>query len=149
MTAVEWLEVQIKEQQKSYIDLAKKDKSFKKSVDAILTATTLLLMKCNKAKEIEKEQYSIEFELKQSLMEIELRHTKTLLKSCEETLADRDKEIQRIYSEKESLLVLKAPKILEMLSEMVENYKIGNEDNFIMSNLIDKSEQLIKEVTEL
>lgn len=140
MTAVEWLEVQIKEQQKSYIDLAKKDKSFKKSVDAILTATTLLLMKCNKAKEIEKEQ---------CLIEIELRHTKTLLKSCEEALADRDKEIQRIYSEKESLLVLKAPKMLEMLSEMVENYKIGNEDNFIMSNLIDKSEQLIKEVTEL
>lgn len=55
-TAVEWLEVQIKEQQKNYIDLAKKNKSLKKNVDAILTATTLLLMKCEQAKEMEKQQ---------------------------------------------------------------------------------------------
>ena len=48
-----------------------------------------------------------------------------------------------------ALLISKAPEMLEMLSEIVENYKIGNEDNFIMSNLIDKSEQLIKEATEL
>lgn len=83
-----------------------------------------------------------------SLMEIELNHTKTLLKSCEEALADRDKS-SKIYNEKESLLVSKAPEMLEMLNEIVESYKSGNEDNFIMSNLIDKSEQLIKEVTEL
>lgn len=56
VTAVEWLEEEINQQQKSYIDLAKKDKSLKKGVDAILTATTLLKMKCKKAKEIEKQQ---------------------------------------------------------------------------------------------
>ena len=55
-TAVEWLEEEINQQQKSYIDLAKKDKSLKKGVDAILTATTLLKMKCKKAKEMEKQQ---------------------------------------------------------------------------------------------
>ena len=55
-TAVEWLIKVIDEQQKSYIDLAKKDKSLKKGVDAILTATTLLKMKCNQAKEMEKQQ---------------------------------------------------------------------------------------------
>jgi len=55
-TAVEWLVKVIDEQQKSYIDLSKKDKSLKKGVDAILTATTLLKMKCNQAKEMEKQQ---------------------------------------------------------------------------------------------
>jgi hypothetical protein len=39
--------------------------------------------------------------------------------------------------------------MLEMLNSIVENYKSGNEDNFIMSNLIDKSENLIKEATEI
>jgi hypothetical protein len=55
-TAVEWIIEEINQQQKSYIDLAKKDKSLKKGVDAILTATTLLKMKCEQAKEIEKQQ---------------------------------------------------------------------------------------------
>jgi hypothetical protein len=55
-TAVEWLENEIICQQKIYIDLAKKNKSLKKQVDAILTATTLLKMKCEQAKEMEKEQ---------------------------------------------------------------------------------------------
>ena len=39
--------------------------------------------------------------------------------------------------------------MLEMLNSIVENYKSGNEDNFIMSNLIDKSENLIKEATQI
>ena len=55
-SAVEWIIEEINQQQKRYIDLAKKDKSFKKGVDAILTATTLLKMKCNQAKEMEKQQ---------------------------------------------------------------------------------------------
>jgi septal ring factor EnvC (AmiA/AmiB activator) len=55
-TAVEWLEEEINQQQKRYVELAKKDKSLKKGVDAILTATTLLKMKCEKAKEMEKQQ---------------------------------------------------------------------------------------------
>ncbi len=55
-TAVEWIIEEINQQQKRYIDLAKKDKSFKKEVDAILTATTLLKMKCDQAKEMEKQQ---------------------------------------------------------------------------------------------
>lgn len=54
-----------------------------------------------------------------------------------------------VHDDYDALLISKAPEMLEMLSEIVENYKIGNEDNFIMSNLIDKSEQLIKEATEL
>jgi hypothetical protein len=56
VTAVEWLEQEIDKQQKSYIDLAKKDKSLKIGVDAILTATTLLKLKCNQAKEMESEK---------------------------------------------------------------------------------------------
>ena len=55
-TAVEWIIEEINQQQKKYIDLAKKDKSLKKGVDSILTATTLLKMKCERAKEIEKQQ---------------------------------------------------------------------------------------------
>jgi len=35
------------------------------------------------------------------LMEIELRHTKTLLASCEKALEDRDKQAERGYSEEE------------------------------------------------
>lgn len=35
------------------------------------------------------------------LMEIELRHTKTLLASCEKALEERDKQQKRSYSEKE------------------------------------------------
>jgi RNA-binding protein YhbY len=55
-TVVEWLEEQIICQQNIYIDMAKKNKSLKKQVDAILTATTLLKMKCKQAKEMEKQQ---------------------------------------------------------------------------------------------
>lgn len=49
-TAVEWLIEEIDEMQKIYIDLNKKGKSLK----MILTATTLLKMKCIHAKEMEK-----------------------------------------------------------------------------------------------
>jgi hypothetical protein len=35
------------------------------------------------------------------LMEIELRHTKTLLASCEKALEDRDKQAERSYSEED------------------------------------------------
>jgi hypothetical protein len=55
-TAVDWIIEEINQQQKRYIDLAKKDKSLKKEVDAILTSTTLLKIKCEQAKEMEKEQ---------------------------------------------------------------------------------------------
>ncbi|MFN7465313.1 MAG: hypothetical protein ACK5SE_14870 [Pseudanabaena sp.] len=40
------------------------------------------------------------------LMEIELRHTKTLLASCEKALEERDKQQERMYSEKEVLNLL-------------------------------------------
>jgi len=56
LTAVEWLEKEIISQQLRYIELSKKDKSKRKEVDAILTATTLLKMKCEQAKEMEREQ---------------------------------------------------------------------------------------------
>jgi hypothetical protein len=55
-SAVEWLVEQIENQQKFYIDLAKKDKTKRKEVDAILTATTLFKMKCGKAKEMENQK---------------------------------------------------------------------------------------------
>jgi hypothetical protein len=55
-SAVEWLEKQIICQQNIYINMAKKNKSLTKQVDAILTATTLLKMKCKKAKEMEEKQ---------------------------------------------------------------------------------------------
>lgn len=55
-TAVEWLIEEINQQQERYINAAKKDKSLRKGVDAILTATTVLKMKCEQAKEMEKEQ---------------------------------------------------------------------------------------------
>ena len=61
-TAVDWLIEEINNQQKRYIDLAKKDKSKSKAVDAILTATTLLKMKCNQAKELEKQQITDAYE---------------------------------------------------------------------------------------
>jgi hypothetical protein len=56
LTAVEWLIKEIEQMQKIYIDLNKKDKSLKKGVDAILTATTLLKIKCITAKAMEKDQ---------------------------------------------------------------------------------------------
>jgi hypothetical protein len=56
MTAVEWLVDEIKIQQQMYIDLAKKNKSLKKEVDAILTASTLIIMKSEQAKEMEARQ---------------------------------------------------------------------------------------------
>jgi hypothetical protein len=55
-TSVELIIEEINEQQKRYIDLSKKDKSLKIAVYAILTATTLLKMKCEKVKEREKQQ---------------------------------------------------------------------------------------------
>ena len=54
--AVEWVIEEINQQQKMYIDLAKKDKSLKNGVHAILTATTVLKMKCEQAKAMEKKQ---------------------------------------------------------------------------------------------
>jgi hypothetical protein len=59
-TAVEWLVDEIKIQQQMYIDLAKKNKSLKKEVDAILTASTLIIMKSEQAKAMEEQnKYSM------------------------------------------------------------------------------------------
>jgi hypothetical protein len=55
-TAVEWLVDEIDQMQKICDNLTKKDISLKKDVDAVLTATTLLKMKCIIAKEMEKDQ---------------------------------------------------------------------------------------------
>jgi hypothetical protein len=69
-TAVEWIIKEIDEQQKSYIDLAKKNKSLAKGVDAILTATTLLKMKCKQAKEMESNKNKKFDEMLEMLKEI-------------------------------------------------------------------------------
>ena len=55
-TVVQQMIEEIDNQQKRYIDLAKKDKKLSKGVDAILTATTLLKMKVKELLEAEKEQ---------------------------------------------------------------------------------------------
>jgi len=55
-TAIEWLIDEIDQMQKICDNLTKKDISLKKDVDAVLTATTLLKMKCIIAKEMEKDQ---------------------------------------------------------------------------------------------
>jgi len=73
-TAVEWLQNEIVCQQNIYIDLAKKNKSLKKQVDAILTATTLLKMKCEQAKEMEKEQQGYSEEEVIELLQKALTH---------------------------------------------------------------------------
>lgn len=48
-----------------------------------------------------------------------------------------------------ALLISKAPEMLEMLEKIVSNWKLGNQENFIMANAIDNAEQLIKEATEI
>lgn len=55
-TAMQQLIEEIDNQQKRYIDLAKKDKKLSKGVDAILTATTLLKIKGQELIEVEKNQ---------------------------------------------------------------------------------------------
>jgi hypothetical protein len=55
-TAVEQIINKIDEMQKRYIDYGKQNKSLKKQVDAVLTATTLLKMDCIDIKEIEHKQ---------------------------------------------------------------------------------------------
>ncbi len=70
-TALTQMIEEIDNQQKRYIDLAKKDKKLSKGVDAILTATTLLKMKAKELLEAEKEQiitFHIEV-MKQGLIE--------------------------------------------------------------------------------
>jgi len=54
------------------------------------------------------------------LMEIELRHTKTLLTSCEKALEDRDKQADRMYSEEEVLIILD-----KFLTSMIKGEKTG------------------------
>jgi len=72
-TAVDWIIEEINQQQKRYIDLAKKDKSMKKEVDAILTSTTLLKMKCEQAKEMEKQQIIDAYEYSTSQFSVDAR----------------------------------------------------------------------------
>lgn len=62
-TAIGLLEQEITQQQKRYISLAEKNKKFKKQVDAILTATTLLKIKCQQLKELEKQQIIDSFDI--------------------------------------------------------------------------------------
>jgi isopentenyldiphosphate isomerase len=93
-SAVEWLVEQIENQQKFYIDLAKKDKTKRKEVDAILTATTLFKMKCGKAKEMENQKYNEMLEMLKELlkwsahfppaMNEELEKARELIKSATE-----------------------------------------------------------------
>jgi hypothetical protein len=62
ITAVEWVIGEIEQMEKILDNLIKNDVSLKKDVDAVLTATTLLKMKCILAKEMEKEQIMEAFE---------------------------------------------------------------------------------------
>lgn len=59
-------------------------------------------------------------------------------------------ELCHVYNiDYNALLISKAPEMLEKLQEIVDNWKSGNEDNFIMANLIDDAEQIINEATEI
>jgi hypothetical protein len=84
-TAVDWIIEEINQQQKRYIDLAKKDKSLKKEVDAILTSTTLLKMKCDQAKEMEKQQQGYSEE---EVYHILCEHTAFLFAGGKSTLTE-------------------------------------------------------------
>ena len=66
------------------------------------------------------------------LMEIELRHTKTLLASCEKALEDRDKQAERMYSEEDIINALHSvelkdnkdyTKIYEGMKDWFEQHK--------------------------
>jgi hypothetical protein len=58
------------------------------------------------------------------LMEIELRHTKTLLASCEKALEDRDKQAEKMYSEEEVLELLKKSHFVEQnIEDWFEQFK--------------------------
>ena len=69
--------------------------------------------------------------------------------SMRERTAEQRKSLTETIPMHNALLISKAPEMLELLEEIVTEWKCGNEDNFIMADLIDKSEQLIKEATEL
>ncbi len=85
-TAVEWIIEEINQQQKMYINLSKKDKSLKNGVHAILTATTVLKMKCEQAKEMEKHQIKVAHEIG-NVLGTNNRHT-TGLNYYNETFKD-------------------------------------------------------------
>jgi hypothetical protein len=67
--------------------------------------------------------------MEMGLMEIELRHTKTLLASCEKALEDRDKQAERMYSEEEvyDILIKHTEDLLAgkriLLNEWFEQFK--------------------------
>jgi transcription-repair coupling factor (superfamily II helicase) len=55
---------------------------------------------------------------KMGLMEIELNNTKRLLASCEKALEDRDKKIEKMYSEEE---------VIEVLTQRCKEFGTKNE----------------------
>jgi hypothetical protein len=59
------------------------------------------------------------------LMEIELRHTKTLLASCEKALEDRDKQAERMYSS-----------LFKLRNELCDTLPTGDVDAFELLKLI-------------
>jgi hypothetical protein len=65
---------------------------------------------------------------------------------------EKEETIFQCYGEDakaNALLISKSPEMLEMLQEIITDWEVGNEDNFIMANNIDKAKQLIKEATQL
>jgi hypothetical protein len=63
------------------------------------------------------------------LLLIELNHTKTLLTSCEKALEERDKQIERMYSEEEVNVLLNA---LEYFTDRVEKGTIRSKTTYKM-----------------
>jgi len=63
------------------------------------------------------------------LLQIELNHTKTLLASCEEALEERDKQMERMYSEEEVNVLLNA---LEYFTDRVEKGTIRSKTTYKM-----------------
>ena len=70
---------------------------------------------------------------------------------CEDVVGfyEQGQEKAFVVGYKQALKDSKAPEMLEMLENIVCNWNLANEDNFIMANKIDEIEQLIKEATEI
>jgi uncharacterized protein YPO0396 len=64
------------------------------------------------------------------LMEIELRHTKTLLESCEKALEERDKQQERMYSEVELFI--------NEVKDKIDSFEYSVNQNSYISEYLDE-----------
>jgi hypothetical protein len=105
--------------EKKYINL-KRNKIMEKTsiewlAEQLLTKYRLKIdnyQEFKQAKEMENQQQE-----EIGLMEIELKHTKTLLASCEKALEDRNKQDKKMYSEEEVIELIQFLSMNEEFSD--------------------------------